>query len=131
MLELRPVCENCCKTLQPNSLEAMICSFECTFCSKCADEILKNVCPNCGGGFTPRPIRPTKALAKYPATTKVIHTPIDPRNHEQFSKDLRMINPADRAASRNQREATWRFLHAPHQIDILTRNNIFVFLKGS
>ena len=51
MLELRPTCENCNKLLPPDSLEAMICSFECTFCKKCVDEILKNVCPNCGGGF--------------------------------------------------------------------------------
>ena len=50
MLELRPTCENCNRTLPPASDLAMICSFECTFCKHCVDEILANVCPNCGGG---------------------------------------------------------------------------------
>ena len=58
MLELRPICENCATDLQPTSTEARICSYECTFCRDCVDRILENVCPNCGGGFVPRPIRP-------------------------------------------------------------------------
>ena len=56
-LELRPNCEGCDKDLPPAALDAMICSYECTWCVACVDR-LKNVCPNCGGGFTPRPIRP-------------------------------------------------------------------------
>ncbi len=60
MLELRPTCEHCNKALPPNSLEARICTYECTFCANCVDTILGNVCPNCGGGFVPRPIRPSK-----------------------------------------------------------------------
>lgn len=48
MLEIRPTCENCGVQLLPRSLEAMICSFECTFCRTCVEEILANVCPNCG-----------------------------------------------------------------------------------
>jgi uncharacterized protein len=59
MLELRPICEHCTKPLPPNSTEAMICSFECTFCKSCVDDILSNVCPNCGGGFSARPHRPS------------------------------------------------------------------------
>ncbi|WP_131728522.1 DUF1272 domain-containing protein, partial [Achromobacter xylosoxidans] len=51
MLELRPSCEHCDADLPPASTEARICSFECTFCARCADEVLGNVCPNCGGGF--------------------------------------------------------------------------------
>src|SRR5215471_21636566 len=51
MLELRPTCEHCNKPLPPHSTEAMICSFECTFCKSCVENILNNVCPNCGGGF--------------------------------------------------------------------------------
>ena len=58
MLELRPSCEHCNKALPPDSLEARICSYECTFCADCVDTVLGNVCPNCGGGFVPRPIRP-------------------------------------------------------------------------
>src|SRR5262249_61055804 len=58
MLELRPTCEHCNKALPPDSLEARICSYECTFCATCADDLLGNVCPNCGGGFAPRPVRP-------------------------------------------------------------------------
>ncbi len=64
MLQLRPVCENCGKALPPNSTEAMICSFECTFCQDCVEQTLLNVCPNCGGGFEKRPIRPTEKLSK-------------------------------------------------------------------
>jgi putative acetyltransferase len=60
MLELRPTCENCNKALPPNSPEARICSYECTFCASCVEEVLANVCPNCGGGFVPRPIRPAR-----------------------------------------------------------------------
>ena len=76
MLELRPTCENCNKKLPPESNEAMICSFECTYCKTCAMDILKNVCPNCGGGFEARPIRPNSLLEKYPASVKVVYKPI-------------------------------------------------------
>ena len=60
MLELRPTCEQCNKALPPASLEARICSYECTFCAACVEDVLGNVCPNCGGGFTARPIRPSR-----------------------------------------------------------------------
>ena len=58
MLELRPNCEYCGKDLPPDATDARICSYECTFCADCAANVLHNVCPNCGGGFAPRPIRP-------------------------------------------------------------------------
>ena len=58
MLELRPNCELCDRDLPPGSPDARICSYECTFCADCAERMLRNVCPNCGGGFQPRPIRP-------------------------------------------------------------------------
>ena len=64
MLEIRPSCEHCGKALPPNSEEALICSFECTFCKDCVENILHNVCPNCGGGLQLRPIRPTEKLVK-------------------------------------------------------------------
>jgi uncharacterized protein len=79
MLELRPSCEHCNTPLPPDSVDARICSFECTFCASCVREVLHDVCPNCGGGFVPRPIRPPNALAKYPATTKVTHKPVTAR----------------------------------------------------
>src|SRR3954468_7698093 len=60
MLQLRPSCENCNEPLPPESLKARICSFECTFCMRCVEEVLWNVCPNCGGGFCPRPVRPSR-----------------------------------------------------------------------
>ncbi len=69
MLELRPNCECCDKDLPPASAEAMICTYECTFCRSCVDEKFKGVCPNCGGNFVPRPIRPLKELANDPAST--------------------------------------------------------------
>ena len=70
MLELRPNCECCDRDLPPESPEAMICTFECTFCAGCVSTVLGGVCPNCGGGFTPRPIRPAALLGKYPPATR-------------------------------------------------------------
>ena len=70
MLDLRPNCECCDRDLPADSAEARICTFECTFCADCADNVLGGVCPNCGGNFTVRPIRPAAMLARYPASTK-------------------------------------------------------------
>ncbi|MGE0743173.1 MAG: DUF1272 domain-containing protein [Hyphomonadaceae bacterium] len=70
MLELRPNCEQCDCDLPPDSAEARICSFECTFCAACAEGVLGGACPNCGGGLVARPVRPAAALAKYPASLK-------------------------------------------------------------
>jgi uncharacterized protein len=75
MLELRPNCQCCNKDLPPESTEAMICTFECTFCRDCAEHRLNGVCPTCGGGFVPRPIRPANLLVKYPASTKRVYKP--------------------------------------------------------
>src|SRR2546428_9960759 len=75
MLELRPSCELCDRDLPPDSTEAMICTFECTFCARCVRETLHNVCPNCGGGFSPRPVRPRDRLPKYPPSTKRVTNP--------------------------------------------------------
>lgn len=61
MLQLRPNCEACDRDLPPASPDARICSYECTFCADCVESVLHNVCPNCGGGFVPRPIRPATA----------------------------------------------------------------------
>jgi hypothetical protein len=102
MLELRPTCENCNKALPPNTLDARICSYECTFCATCADTILENVCPNCGGGFVPRPIRPAKNwkndnfLGKDPASTKVKHRPVDVASHARFAAAIKTIRPHQR-----------------------------------
>jgi len=76
MLELRPSCENCNKLLPPESNNARICSYECTFCGDCVDHILKGVCPNCGGNFVMRPIRPAKCLTIDPASKNVIYNPL-------------------------------------------------------
>jgi hypothetical protein len=87
MLELRPGCEHCNTALPPASTEARICSFECTFCARCADTVLHKVCPNCGGGFVPRPIRPARNwkggnfLGRNPAGTQVKHRPVDSVAH--------------------------------------------------
>ena len=78
MLELRPNCECCNKNLPPDSREAMICSFECTFCRECSEKELNFVCPNCGGELLRRPIRPVTgaySLAKFPASTKRVYKP--------------------------------------------------------
>lgn len=70
MLQLRPNCERCDRDLPPDSVNARICSSECTFCSTCADGELKGACPNCAGELVRRPIRPAAALVKYPASTE-------------------------------------------------------------
>lgn len=61
MLEIRPNCEMCDRDLPPDAAEARICSYECTFCADCVETVLGNICPNCTGGFVPRPIRPRQA----------------------------------------------------------------------
>lgn len=83
-LELRPVCEHCGKSLPPQARDAMICTFECTFCADCVREVLKGVCPNCGGNLEPRPIRPQAMLARHPATTKVTRKPVDRLEHSKL-----------------------------------------------
>jgi hypothetical protein len=81
MLEIRPNCEHCSKDLPFDAPEAMICTFECTYCETCATEILKSVCPNCGGNFTHRPIRPKSLLEKYPPSTKRVYKPANLVEH--------------------------------------------------
>jgi hypothetical protein len=75
MLELRPSCECCNADLPGDSPDARICSFECTFCARCAETRLKGVCPNCGGELLPRPRRPAAKLAANPASTERIWRP--------------------------------------------------------
>ena len=75
MLELRPGCECCDKDLPPDATDAMICSFECTFCADCVETRLGGVCPNCGGNLVPRPIRPAAMLAKNPPSTVRVYNP--------------------------------------------------------
>jgi len=95
MLELRPTCEHCNRPLLPDSTAARICSFECTFCADCVEGVLLGTCPNCGGGFVPRPIRPARDLkngnflGKYPAGTVVRHRPVDRAAHAAFVAALR------------------------------------------
>ncbi len=81
MLEIRPTCENCNKSLVYNSEEAMICTFECTYCKNCVETILQHVCPNCGGGFEKRPIRPSNLLEKYPVSEKEVYKSVDIEAH--------------------------------------------------
>lgn len=102
MLELRPSCEQCNTALPPDSPRAMICSYECTFCRDCVEDLLANVCPNCGGGFCPRPIRPARAwkggnhLGRHPAGTRVVFQPVDAAAHAAFAAPIRAIPPERR-----------------------------------
>ena len=102
MLELRPSCENCNKPLPPDAPDARICSYECTFCAACVDGVLDNVCPNCGGGFVQRPVRPTKDwkngnyLGKDPASAAIRYRPVDPQAHRLFAAAIRAIPPGRR-----------------------------------
>lgn len=102
MLELRPNCECCDKDLPVDSTEAMICTYECTFCKACVEELLENVCPNCGGGFAPRPIRPKVERRKglsinhQPPSTKRVNTQYTNDEIKEFSNTAKHILPKDR-----------------------------------
>jgi len=102
MLELKPNCEFCDTDLPPDSMDARICSYECTFCRHCVEDVLKNVCPNCGGGFSPRPVRPATSRVKgtglqhHPASERRIHTRFDQSQITNFSDSLQTIPPEDR-----------------------------------
>jgi uncharacterized protein len=101
-LQLRPNCEYCDKDLAPASTEAWICSYECTFCADCAENKLGNVCPNCGGGFVPRPIRPAKewrpglSVAKRPPSDKRVHLSYNLDDIAEHSARIRDIPPEKR-----------------------------------
>jgi len=101
-LQLRPNCEYCDKDLPPNATEARICSYECTFCADCVENKLHNVCPNCGGGFAPRPIRPAKewrpglSVSKRPPSDKRVHLSYSLEDISAHSAKLRNIRPEDR-----------------------------------
>ncbi len=84
-LQLRPNCEYCDKDLLPDAPDARICSYECTFCADCVETKLFNVCPNCGGGFAPRPIRPRREWRAGVCVSK--QSPSDKRVHLKFSPD--------------------------------------------
>ncbi len=107
MLELRPNCEYCDKDLPPNALDARICTYECTFYAECVDTHLRNVCPNCGGGFTPRPIRPATErrpglfLLKRPASTDRVHLSYGKDEIATFVVGVRDIPPEDRLEYRH------------------------------
>jgi len=88
MLEIRPNCEHCNKDLPFDASDAMICTFECTFCEGCVTNVLEHVCPNCGGDFTKRPIRPANLLEKYPVSTKRVYKPVDVEAHKERIKNI-------------------------------------------
>jgi hypothetical protein len=103
MLELRPNCEYCDKDLPPNATDARICSYECTYCADCAQHVLHDVCPNCGGGFAPRPIRPATErrpgvfLGKQPASVQRKHLKWERGAElEAFIEKVRQVPPAQR-----------------------------------
>jgi hypothetical protein len=101
-LELRPNCEYCDRDLPPASPDARICTYECTFCADCVDGPLKNVCPNCGGGFSPRPIRPMRewrpglSLAKRPASTRRVGLSYSRDEIAQFVREVMAVPPERR-----------------------------------
>ena len=102
MLDLRPNCEYCDKDLPPDAADARICSYECTFCAACVEHVLLNVCPNCGGGFVPRPIRPKTerrpgvSLGRQPASTKRVGLKWDRAELAEFARGVRGVKPEDR-----------------------------------
>lgn len=102
MLEIRPNCEYCDKDLPADAADARICSYECTFCAECVDGVLSNVCPNCGGGFAPRPIRPATerrqgvGLRHQPASGTRVTLKHDREELGRFVASVRHIEPGHR-----------------------------------
>ena len=102
MLKLRPNCEYCDKDLPPAALDARICTSECTFCADCVEKHLHNVCPNCGGGFAARPIRPATerrpgvGLASQPASVERVHLKFDKANVAAFASAHHNVPPDKR-----------------------------------
>ena len=102
-LELRPNCEYCDIDLPPQSTAARICSYECTFCAECVER-LQNVCPNCGGGFVPRPIRPATewrpglSVPKRPPSTSAFAC----RTASRTSRGIRLESRTSRPRSAEQ-----------------------------
>ena len=104
MLELRPNCGLCDRDLPPQSPDARICSYECTYCANCVETVLHNVCPTCGGGFVPRPIRPQQAwrpdmklgLDNNPGGTRRRHVPFDQADIAAHVERIRHLPPDHR-----------------------------------
>ena len=102
MLELRPNCEYCDKDLPPASEDARICTYECTFCADCVEHRLRNVCPNCGGGFAPRPIRPAReyrpglSVQHQPPAQQRTHLEYAPEDLEAYILAIEHTPPAER-----------------------------------
>ena len=102
MLRLRPNCEYCDKDLAPQATDARICSYECTFCADCVDTVLFNVCPNCGGRFFPRPVRPSierrqgASLTRHPASIERVYLKWDRSDLPTFIAGIRDIAPERR-----------------------------------
>ena len=104
LLEIRPNCEWCDKNLPPESEEANICSYECTYCTTCVEDFLFNVCPTCGGGFCRRPIRPKNAwrpdkklgLLHHPASTARVHSKYSADEIRAHVERIRGIPPSAR-----------------------------------
>jgi hypothetical protein len=88
MLQLRPTCECCDKALAPDSNDARICSFECTFCASCAENVLQGICPNCGGELVVRPRRSAATLATHPASIERVYKPGNCASHLFGLRDL-------------------------------------------
>ena len=101
-LALRPNCEYCDKDLPPEASDARICSFECTFCAECVERVLHDVCPNCGGGFTARPIRPAHehraglSVTTRPPSAERVHVAYTLDEISQFADTIKHIPPAER-----------------------------------
>ena len=102
MLLLKPNCELCDTDLPPGSDAAMICSYECTFCRDCVTQVLENVCPNCGGGLMPRPIRPRNeyrpgvGLPSHPASQNRVISKYSQTDIREFAQRLKHITPLQR-----------------------------------
>ncbi|HEY4829109.1 MAG TPA: DUF1272 domain-containing protein [Solirubrobacteraceae bacterium] len=102
MLALRPNCELCDVDLPPDSADARICTYECTFCVECVENVLRNVCPNCGGNLVARPIRPRRAwrpgagLEHDPADTERRSVRYTLEEVSRLSEELRDVPPEQR-----------------------------------
>ncbi len=95
-MEIRTSCEHCDKALPNGAADAMICTFDCTFCKTCVDTILENVCPNCGGGLVHRPTRPSYHMEKHPVRADKVFKPINMDTFVPIRERLKSVPPNER-----------------------------------
>ena len=67
--------------------EAMI----CTYCINCVENVLMNLCPNCGGGFEKRPTMPKEQLQKHPPREDKVLKPVNQKTFIRYLTKTKIL----------------------------------------